>query len=204
MVTNPCCHAQHTPKCTLRTQTHRLTHTRIAAAPLWMGTMWKGTSMFQERSEQAVDLAQEVAAVTAQLHEAIAQEQRQAAQLEQERRRWADHQQHSAAETEAAGAQIAQLQGLLEDAHRQLGVAKVGGFFYIAPVWLVLSKPSDGAETGHDASAGGSGPVKQHGDTHSKRQPAVWSGMRTRSPCAARRPALLGPRHEDGCSSAPA
>ena len=121
-------------KCTRDSRTYRLTHTRIGCTPSQREPCVTYTAWFQERSEQAVELAQEVAGATAELQAAIAREQRQAAQLEQERRGWADHQQQSAAEAEAAGAQIAQLQGLLKDAHRQLGAAKVGGSPFIASV----------------------------------------------------------------------
>ena len=72
-----------------------------------------------------MELAEEVAAATVRLHEATAREQRQEAELMQERCIWADQQQQSAAEAQAAIVQIAELQGLLKDAHRQLSLAKV-------------------------------------------------------------------------------
>ena len=113
-----------------------------------------------------------------------------------------DRRQQSAAEAEAAAAQVAQLQGLLEDAHRQLGAAKVGAFAVMC--WFLISAASAVCETGSDASAGGSGPDQQRADHVRRWRQTVWSGMRTQPPCGARRSALLGPRHEAGCSGAPA
>ena len=158
----------------------------------------------QARSQQAVELAQEVAAITARVQEATTREQHQAGLLEEERCARAIEQQQCAAEAKAADVQIAKLQGLLEVAQMQLHAGQVGAFaLHLQLVICTLPLCCATRQFLLNQNAGGSSTEHQHAGYKCGRHP-VWFRMHIQSPGHACRSPMLGPRLQNGCSSAPA